>query len=73
MMKQGFNFTFFKICKDQCFGLVWFYGISTIIAKSKPNPVYTCYIAGFRSFPIYDFIQKHTYGWRRVAFDHMLT
>ena len=30
-----------------------------------------CYIAGFRSLPIYDFIQKHTRGWRRVTFDQM--
>ena len=29
------------VCKDKWFGLVWFYGISTIIGYLMPNPVYT--------------------------------
>ena len=48
---------------------------STTFDVGQTYKVYclVCYIAGFRSFLICDFIKKkHTCGWRRVAFDWML-
>ena len=36
-----FTEIFFHKCNSALFGLVWFYGISTIVGCLMPNPLYT--------------------------------
>ena len=41
-----------------CFGLVWFYGISTIVGYSMPNPLYTYLVK------IYDLVGFDFMSWQ---------
>ena len=39
--RQSYRSTLYIYIKYIWFGLVWFYGISTIVGYLKPNPLYT--------------------------------